>query len=213
MQYNIPQILAISNSIRYNPAVATAVNALLNATTKVEYEIALQNATEQVLGYQVQGSPARKNYGRGGTLGAPLFQPLTFKAIDGLDALLLESAVLGLTRTKNVVTTAIQGREGTVKEFISNGDWSLSFSGILVANGYDYPLEQVQLFNQFMELNKTLQLEHEVLNALGIYEAVVMDYALPPTTYTNVQSFSIQMLSDVPFELIVNDLPDLPNFL
>lgn len=212
MQYNIPQILAISNSIRYNPAVATAVNALLNATSQVEYEVALQNATELVIGYQVERGEQRKNYGRGGTLGAPLFQPLNIPGQDGLEDLFLESAVLNLTRTKNIVTTAIQGRDGTVKEFISNGDWSLSFTGLLVSTGYNYPLELVQLFNQHMELNKTLKLEHEVLNALGIYEGVVMDYSLPTTTYTNVQSYTIQLLSDQPFELIVNDLPALPNF-
>lgn len=212
MNYNIPQILSLAGNIRYNPAVALAVNNLLTATSEVEYTIALAEATQQVLGYQIERGDTRKDYGRGGQLGMPLFQPLVIKGVNGLDDLLLESAVLSLSRTKNVVTTAIQGREGTVKEWINNGDWSITFNGLLVAKGWDFPIEATKLFNEYMDVNESLKLEHEVLNNLGIFEAVVMDYALPSTTYTNVQPYTIQLLSDIPFELVVSDLPDIPQF-
>lgn len=212
MNFNIPQILSLAGNIRYNPAVALAVNNLLTATSEVEYTIALAEATQQVLGYQIERGDTRKDYGRGGQLGMPLFQPLVIKGVNGLDDLLLESAVLSLSRTKNVVTTAIQGREGTVKEWINNGDWSITFNGFLVAKGWDFPIEATALFNEYMEVNQSLKLEHEVLNNLGIFEAVVMDYALPSTTYTNVQPYTIQLLSDNPFELVVSDLPDIPQF-
>jgi hypothetical protein len=212
MNFNIPQILSLAGNIRYNPAVALAVNNLLTATSEVEYTIALAEATQQVLGYQIERGDTRKDYGRGGQLGMPLFQPLVIKGVNGLDDLLLESAVLSLSRTKNVVTTAIQGREGTVKEWINNGDFSITFNGLLVAKGWDFPIEATALFNEFMEVNQSLKLEHEVLNNLGIFEAVVMDYALPSTTYTNVQPYTIQLLSDNPFELVVSDLPDIPQF-
>ena len=36
-----------------------------------------------------------------------------------------------ISNTRNIVKTDIQGRDGSVKEFINNGDYQISIKGIL----------------------------------------------------------------------------------
>ena len=45
-------------------------------------------------------------------------------------------AVIEISNTRNIVKTEIQGRDGTVKEFINNGDYQISIKGILSNDVY-----------------------------------------------------------------------------
>lgn len=209
MEFKLPELALFASDVRFNPALGIAVNRLLNTRSDVEYQEALETATKIVIGYENVQLYNRKNYGTSSNLaGMPLFMPLTLKSVDGLPDLLLESAVVEVNRTKNIITTVVQGRDTSVDEFINNGDWMITVSGMLCENEPKYPLEQLKAFQKYMDLNKSIEIEHEAMNALGIYEIVVLsEQPITRTPHINVQAYSFTAKSTKPLPLIIQDKP------
>lgn len=210
MKYQIPElILQVGNSTNYNPALAVALNKLLRTRVQSEYEIALQEATQIAIGYENVNVVTRKDYGQSSVLaGMPLFMPLELKGVDGLEPLLLESAVVNPSRTKNIVETQIQGRDTSVDEWINNGDWIIQVNGILCSNEARYPIDLVQQFQKYMDLNTSIQINHEMLNAIGIFEIIIKDQKYDKTPHFNCQIYSFTCKATKPLPLIINENPD-----
>lgn len=207
MEFNLPELALFASDVRFNPALGIAVNRLINTRSDVEYQEALQEATKIAIGYDNVQLYNRKNYGTSSNLsGMPLFMPLKFQSTDGLPELLLESAVVEVNRTKNIISTVIQGRDTSVDEFINNGDWNISVSGMLCENEASYPLEQLKAFQRYMELNKSIKIEHEAMNALGIFEIVVLsEQPIAKTPHINIQTYSFTAKATKPLPLIIQD--------
>lgn len=205
-QFSIPELigLATQGGINYNPALAVAVTSLLRIRDQDDYKIALKEATQIAIGYENVRVLDRKSYGESSVLpGMPLFQPLKLIGSDGIEDLLLESAIAEWDRSKNIVSTIVQGRDTSVDEFINNGDWMINVSGLLCSAEARYPLDQVLHLQQFMDLNTSIKIEHEVLNALGIYEIVVTGQKGPKTPAINCQAYSFSAKSTQPLPLII----------
>ncbi len=214
MQFKLPEILAMSNGVRYNPALGVAINTMLNTRDSVEYQNALQEATQIAIGYENVKIYTKKDYGFSSNLsGMPLFMPLKLKGTDGLEDLLLESAVVEVNRTKNIVSTVITDRDASVDEFINNGDWQISVTGFLCNNEAQYPLDLLLKFEEFMSLKKAIEIEHEAMNAIGIYEIVVLsENPIMKTAHINVQPYAFTAKSSKPLPLIIEDKP-VPKFI
>lgn len=209
MEFKLPQLALLASDVKYNPALSIAVNQLYNTRSQPEYDQALEEATKIAIGYENVTLYKRKDYGSSSSLaGMPLFQPLTFLGEDGQEDLLLESAVLELSRTKNIITTSIQGRDTTVDEFINNGDWQINVTGILCANEARYPLDELLEYQKFMDRNRSIKIQHEILNALGVYEIVILSDRLVKTPSINLQTYSFSAKSTKPLPLIINDKPE-----
>lgn len=193
VQYTIPQLLRLTNNIKYSPEVGGAVNDVLNAKTEIEYNAAVQEVLTLSGAYEVYGHKQK------GDLGMPLFMPVELEDKTTGEALLLENGIISLQRTKNVVVTQLQGRTNSAKEFISNGDFAITITGILCERGYGFPKSQVEDFNAFMEINKALKIYNEKAEACGIFEVVITDYDLPDSPWMNCQPYTITALSDEPF--------------
>lgn len=216
-QFNIVSLMAMAEHMNYQPALAGAVNRLLRTRNREEYEIALKEATQAALGYEIKDVSQFKDYGQNpNTLfaGMPLWQPLTIKATEtGESDFLLDSAVVSFNMTRNIVKTVVQGRDSSVKEFINNGDYAININGILCENTYNYPLESVVKLDTFMKKKQALEIEHEVLNAIGVYEIVVESYDCQRTPHINCQTYAISAVSNIPVPLQVDDLPQyFPRF-
>lgn len=211
VEFSIPQLVAAAfNDYNYNPLLASAVNRLLRTRTKDDYNIALREATEALVGYEIPEVNAFKDYGPGDAdrlSGVPIFQPLVI----GFDnqSIQLDSAVVNISREKNIVVTNVAGRDGSIKEFINNGDFSISVSGLVSNNNWIYPIEKVSNLHQYLQRKSSLNVTHEILNAIGIYEIVITDYALEKTPYINCQPYSFNALSDDPVPLIAEDQPSI----
>lgn len=213
-EFNIPELLIISNFPRggtpYAPLLATSLNRLLRTRVQEEYQVLLKEATEIVLDYEAKSLAEYKDYGFEDKTffnGVPIFQPMFFEADEkGEEDLHLQSAILDLNRSKNIVKSIVQGRDSSVKEFINNGDWVINVSGILCDKGWKYPIEKTVEFNRWMEKNKTLKVVHEILNGLGIYDIVIEDYNLPKTPHLNCQPYSFIASNDIPLPLLIDDI-------
>lgn len=104
---------------------------------------------------------------------------------------------LSCSRSKNIVATAINGLDGTIKEWYSNGDVAISAEFTLVGEGNEYPQEEVERVCQVLESAESLQVENETLNDVyGVTRVVVNSWSMTPTKAFNYQTFSVQMTSD-----------------
>ena len=87
-------------------------------------------------------------------LGTEVFTNLSFKAgsfipLEGggpipYETQIIDTVLMTVNQTKNIIRTPIQGKSGTIKEYVSDGDFEIDVSGILVSEGENtYPTDQV----------------------------------------------------------------------
>ena len=144
-------------------------------------------------------------------LGSQVFSNLNLtKKTNPEFQVLIDTALFNVTNTKNIVTTAIQGRNGTVKEYISGGDYKITIRGII--SGYNGTYPQTQTANKFVspvadlleicQENTALTVNSWYLNQFDIYDIVVTDFTLGQNEGEfAVQTFEISALSDTPFQI------------
>lgn len=197
MKYDIPGILNRFNDITYFPYIAGAVNKLLQTTNEIDYQESLKKVTEEVSKYKdikIYDSDEAK---MSGVFNLPIYHPMTLKSKKM--EIYLDSAVIEISRQKNIVSTALQGRDGTVKEYISNGDYSISVQGVLSVIGQKYPITQLKEFMDMMNANESIDVVHAILNELGIMEIVISEIKLPRPVM-NIQQYSFSALSNESLE-------------
>jgi hypothetical protein len=131
----------------------------------------------------------------------------TFTDIDGIDqsfsGLRIDTVLFQVAQSKNIVKTAVQGFNGTVKEYTSDGDFEITVAGSIVGqNPNEYPENDVQKFIKLMSIPEPLEITSEFLGIFGITNVVVESFGLQQSAgFRNVQPFTIRMLSDRPIEL------------
>lgn len=139
--------------------------------------------------------------------GTPVFADVRFSATEDTPEFQLESVLVEVTQTKNIVTTAIQGRNGTVKEYINDGDYQVKLRGLLsTPRSYSYPVAGVRQLLQILQKKEALEVVSDYLRLFNVYNLVVVSYSLPQVEgFQNTQVFDIDCLSDQPIELISED--------
>jgi hypothetical protein len=104
-----------------------------------------------------------------------------------------------VNQSKNIVTTQIQGRNGTVKEYIGMGDYGIIINGIITTkngNGH-YPIDEVRDLKLMLNANKPIKVASTYLQNLDIKTIVIKDYEFAQETGGySYQKFSITAMSD-----------------
>ncbi|MDY3337789.1 DUF6046 domain-containing protein [Riemerella anatipestifer] len=137
--------------------------------------------------------------------------------LNGNDEFIFNEVVMSVTQERNIVTTPLQGRDGTIKEFISNGDYVITVdAGVMEGQkqvdneddevsfqipGNTYPNAELERLRKILTLPKAIEVHSEFLKIFGITSAVVKSFSLVQETHSNRQSIQIQMLSDTPYEI------------
>ena len=128
---------------------------------------------------------------------------------DGEIGIFAAAPMLKFTRSKNIVTTTVQGSDNVVVENFGLGQWDITLDGLLVdLDNHQYPTTKVQQLRQMFETPDTFDvLECQVMTDLGINAlyfnkvknlAVVEDF--PDTVKYQFKACSIQ-----PPEFTIND--------
>jgi len=118
-----------------------------------------------------------------------------------------ESAIINVTQTRNIVTTAVQGRNGTVKEYISDGDYQISIKGVISSKynnvaPFESDITYINSVFAMLKANIAIPVACNFLDMFQINSMVVMDYELGQIEGArNTISFSMNCLSDEPFEI------------
>lgn len=160
----------------------------------------------------------------GGGLGLPIWTNLEFQggAFQDLNSgeviqyqpVRLDTVLMSVSMTKNIVTTAIQGKSGTVKEFASDGDYEIEVRGALIGAGHnEYPQLEMEELQRILTVPATLKVNSDFLlnfgvitpdGVEGIEEVVITDFNFPQREGSrNVQLYQFKMLSNTPIELTI----------
>lgn len=119
----------------------------------------------------------------------------------------IEDAVCSANRSKEIVKTQLVGMEGTIKEYISMGDYDININFNIVSfdeqgNIIDhYPAQEVKKLEELFSVNRTLQVKSNFLSVLGVTKIVISSLSITQQTYSNIQQVQITALSDEDFEI------------
>lgn len=113
-----------------------------------------------------------------------------------------EAVICTVDFPMNIVKTPIQGRNGTVKEYIGMDDAKITFNGVICGTNGVYPKEDVQALFNWAQAPVAKAVICPFLQNLGITSLVVEDISIPQTVGGySFQTFSINCVSDLPVEL------------
>jgi hypothetical protein len=142
-------------------------------------------------------------------LGTPVFSSFVFSEVqeEGLTELDLQTVLISVDKTKNVIETPVQNRAGSVKEYISDGDYRINLSGALVSKERTVaPVEDAELLDRFCSLGQALEVGSTFLQIFDVLSVVVLDYTISERRGTrNTYDFKINMVSDNPIELDLSE--------
>lgn len=169
-----------------------------------------------------------------GKLDGNLFLDITGET-DAYSGFKINQVLIEVSGTNNVVTQPIQGRNGTIKQYISQGDLSILIRGTISGRynpstnkwesakklGVNYhPKEELRRLINICKVGNSIPVTSDFLNdIMGVDDIVITDFNMPQTEggrYSQV--FEISALSDreniLDFtEEEVNDTEQLRNIL
>lgn len=125
---------------------------------------------------------------------------LTFENEKGVQ-LVMTDAVVSISRARNIVCTQMVGKDGTVKEYINEGDYELSIIVGIVAveNGFivdKYPEDGIRQVKAFLDRKTALGVHSEFLDLFDINSIVVKSFQVTQDTASNYQVINISAVSD-----------------
>lgn len=122
----------------------------------------------------------------------------------------LTAVLVTLNQTKNIVKTPIQGLDGTIKEYISDGDWQVNIRGVILGQNGVYPLQEVTELKTAADMalddaGNVLKVNSWFLQIFGIDNLVVESATYPQEEGgISMQLFEWNCISDKSIELQIS---------
>lgn len=141
------------------------------------------------------------------SLGTPVYTNLEIEGAtytrDGVTyqypKIIIDTVLMTVTQTKNIVKTSIQGRNGTIKEYISDGDYMVNIKAMFVADNGKYPKDEIRTLKTMLNNPNPITINSWYLQNLDIDSIVVNSYNIAQEAGKySVQSVDINCESDVP---------------
>lgn len=174
-------------------------------------EFSIKSIFERSFGYQpeadftIEQATARRETSELGQpyydvddLGREHFMPVR------INGWLIPFAVVSVTARKNIVSTPMVERNGSVHEIISTDDYVINIKGILMVRENDYPEAQVRTLHDIFLINAAVELRSAKTDIFlkGEDKVVIRDIPLGATPgVQHVQPFEINCVSDTIFTL------------
>lgn len=143
-------------------------------------------------------------------LGTPVFSNLEIKGREytfkgqtySFDDLQFDTVLFSIVQQKNIIATSVQGRNGTVKQYISDKDYLVTIQGILTSDNGVFPKDQLTQLYQVLKAPIAIEINSWYLSIFEIYNLVIDNYNIPQVEggYSN-QPFTLNCVSDLPVEL------------
>ena len=139
-------------------------------------------------------------------LGTHVFCDLKLQYPDEKIDLYFNAVIFDINNSKNIVKTVIPDRAGTVKEFVSDGDYEMEIKIIISSETHNYPEDAVKDLIQLCKLPDAIECVSPLLQLFDIDSLVIDSYNILPTQgFENDQAFALTCSSDYPIELIEDD--------
>jgi Domain of unknown function (DUF6046) len=116
----------------------------------------------------------------------------------------IDDCLLQVSQSKKIVTTEIQGKDGTVKEYIGLDDFQIQITGRITGSYGVYEKELVRTLKKILSLGQPLAVSSWWLQNLDITDIVVKDFSFDQNEGEySTQYFTITALSDKRFEALI----------
>ena len=143
-----------------------------------------------------------------------IFEEGNYEDLDGnvinyaTGGLKIESAIFVVNMQKTIVKTQVLDRAGTVKEHITNGDYSISISGKIVGENGQRPDDFIREMRRLGEVPQSLTVASEFLLLFGVKQIVIENMDISQRQGSrNVLDININAVSDIPLEIeLLNNL-------
>ena len=135
--------------------------------------------------------------------GSLIFCNTILKTQDEKNNINLDCSVISVQYKKNIVKTKVAGRNGSFKEHISDDDYSITITGMLVNdNLQSYPIEIFKNFCKIIKKSEQLTVLNPILKILDVDTLVIENVSLSDCKgFENTQPFVISATSDTCAEL------------
>lgn len=121
--------------------------------------------------------------------------------VDKWDDFRIDDVLLNVSQSKKIITTEIQGRDGTVKEYIGLDDFQVQITGRLNGTYNVNPKELTRQLKIILSAGQPLEITSWYLQNLDITDIVVKDFNFGQTEGEySTQYFTINAMSDKRFE-------------
>lgn len=118
----------------------------------------------------------------------------------------INTVLMDVSQQKQIIKTNIQGVAGTVKEYISKGDYQITIRGALVSeSSVRYPEEEVRQLKEYCEAETAVGVASRFLDDIFDVQTIVIEsFNFPQVEGSqNIQLFEVSAISDEPIELTV----------
>ncbi len=115
----------------------------------------------------------------------------------------LQTVLLTVSQAKIIKRTAIDGRAGTIKEYVSDDDYEVKIQGAIVNPAGSFPTEDVRKLRAILLKPKAIKAISDYLLLFNIYDIVISGYSFGQKEgYQNLQFFEITAYSDTPENIV-----------
>ncbi len=124
------------------------------------------------------------------------------------ETLQLECCLIEVGTQRQIVRTNVQGRDNSIKQFVSNGDDAVIIKGMLSGGGQQvYPDADMRRLQAITHAEEAVNVTCPYLQDYFKINSIVVQYAHFPQKQGNptVQLFELQCLSDSPVQLKIKD--------
>ncbi len=115
----------------------------------------------------------------------------------------LDAVTTMVSQSKNIVKTQVQGRNSTIKEYISDNDYDITIKGVITSEAIRHsPDEDLENLLNLMALPNEIVIVSNYLALFKIQYVVVESFNISQIEgYTNQIAIDIKLISDEPIEL------------
>lgn len=118
----------------------------------------------------------------------------------------LDTVLIDVQRSKNIVKTELPGRPGSVKEYISASDYAITIRTMVIDPDGNFPEDQVRTMETLLNTPDAVEVINPLLEIFGIYNIVIEDWSCPSVEgVIATKTFELICISDEPIELINDD--------
>lgn len=119
----------------------------------------------------------------------------------------LQEVLLSVTRQNTIIQTPLQGRDGTVKEYITAEDYNIQLVGSIFTDRQNkYPVKEVKALIELLSTKIPIEIESKFLSMFPtIDKVVVKSFDIKQSDkFINRQEFSCSLISDEEINLILS---------
>ena len=118
-----------------------------------------------------------------------------------------DAVLITVSQAKKIIRTEIQGRDGTVPEYVGMDDYKIQINGIITGSNGVRPVDEISTLKKMLDVPVAIDVACDYLNSLGIHSLIVDSYELAQAAGGySYQAFSIACSSFVPVQLRLNGI-------